>query len=81
LWGDKKTYTEGEEDQSILHTHTYMHTHRHVYEDSIMKPTKNFGKEGSGEANGNIMREMNLFKVHCIHVWNYHNEIPCIINV
>jgi hypothetical protein len=27
------------------------------------------------------MREMNLFKVHCIHVWNYHNEIPCIINV
>jgi hypothetical protein len=26
--------------------------------------------------NENIMERVNLFKVHCIHIWNYHNEIP-----
>jgi hypothetical protein len=26
--------------------------------------------------NGDIMKGMNLFMVHCIHAWNYHTEIP-----
>jgi hypothetical protein len=32
-------------------------------------------REKEGGENGNTMEEMNLFKVHCTHVWNYHNEI------
>jgi hypothetical protein len=32
------------------------------------------GKRERG--NGNIMERVNLFEVHCMHVWNYHNEIP-----
>jgi hypothetical protein len=27
------------------------------------------------------MQEMNLFKGCCMHVWNHHNKIPCIINL
>jgi hypothetical protein len=33
-----------------------------------------FEKEG-GEGHGNIMERVNLFKVHCTHLWNYKNEI------
>jgi hypothetical protein len=25
--------------------------------------------------------EVKLFKLDCMHVWNYHNEPSCIINV
>jgi hypothetical protein len=34
---------------------------------------KKKGKAGGG---GSVMEEMNLFKVHCMHAWNYLNEIP-----
>jgi hypothetical protein len=44
-----------------------------------MKATRHSLKKR--ERNGNIMEGVNLFKVHCMHVWNYPNEIPCIINV
>jgi hypothetical protein len=27
------------------------------------------------------MQGMNLFKEHCIHVWNYHSDPPFITNV
>jgi hypothetical protein len=39
------------------------------YEDSINTVCKTEGKEG--ESNGG----MNLFKVQCMHLGNYHNEI------
>jgi hypothetical protein len=46
-----------------------------------MKPTTLLEKgEGREGGNGNIMEGMNLFKVHCTHVWNYHSEVPLIIN-
>jgi hypothetical protein len=38
------------------------------YKNSIMKPIKLYLKKG-GE-NGNIMEGVNLFKVHCMCVWN-----------
>jgi hypothetical protein len=37
-----------------------------------MKP---FEKGDRGE-DGNIVEGMRLLKVHCTHLWNYHNEIP-----
>jgi hypothetical protein len=38
---------------------------------------------GRGEGrNGNIMEGVNLSKLYCMHVWNYHKETPPhIINV
>jgi hypothetical protein len=27
------------------------------------------------------MEGMNLFKVYCMHMWNYHSEISLIINI
>jgi hypothetical protein len=27
-------------------------------------------------ASGNLVEEVNLFKVPCMCVWNFHNEIP-----
>jgi hypothetical protein len=44
----------GEEDESY-----YICT----YKDSIVKPTKQFEREKEGGENGNIMEEVNLFKV------------------
>jgi hypothetical protein len=39
------------------------------YEDHIVKPTKHCLKKGEGgEGNGNILKEMNLFKVHCMEL-------------
>jgi hypothetical protein len=23
-----------------------------------------------------VREEVHLFKVHCMHIWNYHNKIP-----
>jgi hypothetical protein len=28
-----------------------------------------------------VMDGVNSLQVHCAHLWKYHNEIPCIINV
>jgi hypothetical protein len=63
-----------EENPSMLHF---------TYEDSIRKLTENCLEQGQKEwkYNGNIIEGMNFLKVHCKHVWNYHNEISCIINV
>jgi hypothetical protein len=44
----------------------------YTYEDGAMKPTKHCEK---GEK-GNIIEGVNFFKVHYVHVWNHHNEIP-----
>jgi hypothetical protein len=49
------------------------------FEDSLMKPTKHYLKDGG---RGTGIREwkcnggFNVFKVHCTHIWNYHNKIP-----
>jgi hypothetical protein len=48
----------------------------YTHEDSIMKPTKHcLRKERKERVNGNITEGVNLFKLHCTHVWNYHDEI------
>jgi hypothetical protein len=49
----------------------------YTYEDSIMKPIEHCLKKqgearGKKEYNGGV----NLFKVHRMHVWNYHSELP-----
>jgi hypothetical protein len=77
--GQKEMLLEGEKDQCMSHTHTHIHTHTHTpthtYEDSIMKPTKHCFKTGRRDrTEWNIMVGMNMFKVHCIHLWNYHND-------
>jgi hypothetical protein len=33
------------------------------------------------KGNENVMDGVNSLQVHCAHLWKYHNEIPCIINV
>jgi hypothetical protein len=38
------------------------------------------GGEGGG-GNGNIMEVANLFKVHCTHVWDYHNKPLYVISI
>jgi hypothetical protein len=48
----------------------------YMYEDGIVKPTKHHEKgrrreEGPWGHNGG-----SLFKVHRLHLWNYHSEIP-----
>jgi hypothetical protein len=45
----------------------YIYTHEHS-----IATNKHCLKKGDG----NIMEGVTLLKVHCIHVWNYHNEIP-----
>jgi hypothetical protein len=49
----------------------------YTYKDSIMKLTEHClkGEESEGEWEYNI-EGVNLFKVHCTLVWNYHKEIP-----
>jgi hypothetical protein len=47
------------------------------YEDNLIKSTNTvykIGEEAEGEWKYNI--GVNLLKVHCTHVWNYHNQIP-----
>jgi hypothetical protein len=49
----------------------------YIFKDSIIKPTKYcLKRQGEERENANIMEGMNLFKVLCTHVWNYHNETP-----
>jgi hypothetical protein len=41
-----------------------------------------FKKGGRAErGDRNIMEAVNLFKVYCTHVYNYHSKTPQIINV
>jgi hypothetical protein len=35
-----------------------------------------FERWGKGERRNGNMEGVNPFKVHCMHAWNYHNEIP-----
>jgi hypothetical protein len=44
-----------------------------TYEDSIRKPTKHCLK--GGEEKWKYGEGVDLFKVHCMHVWNYHGKI------
>jgi hypothetical protein len=43
-----------------------------MYENRIMKPTKNCFKRESKR----VKEGMKLIKVYRMHVWKYHNEIP-----
>jgi hypothetical protein len=66
----KERILRSEEDQSMLQIYC-------TYKESIIKPTKHcLKKEEERRENGTVMEEVNLFKAHCKHVWNYHNEIP-----
>jgi hypothetical protein len=52
----------------------------YAYEDSIMKHTLFEKERRRSRKNGKIMDGVNLFKIYCIHIWNYHSETPRIIN-
>jgi hypothetical protein len=79
----RRVSREGEEERKgrVLTRLKYISIYRH--EDIIMKPTKHYlKKEGRGKGRyRNIMGDVNLFKVCCMHVWNYHKEISHTINV
>jgi hypothetical protein len=47
-----------------------------LFKDSTVKPTEHCFRRGEEVRNENIMEEVNLFKVHCTHVWSYRNEAP-----
>jgi endo-beta-N-acetylglucosaminidase D len=70
--GGKSRILRGEED--ILHVHVqkqHNETHHILY--------KKWGRKTRGNTNSGGDE---LFKVHCAHVWNYHNETSfykCII--
>jgi hypothetical protein len=52
----------------------------YTYEDNIMNTTKHFEKGDKGErGHGNIMKGVKLFKVHCMHIWNFTIKSPCNI--
>jgi hypothetical protein len=65
LWG-RGWRRKGEGPGESIEVH-YTHTHIHTHEDNKMKPTKHCGVK-------EYIEEVNLFKVHCMHLWNYHNE-------
>jgi hypothetical protein len=49
----------------------------YMCKDNIMEPTKHSikkGRRGREEWEYNAGQGLDLFKVHCTHVWNYHNE-------
>jgi hypothetical protein len=48
-----------------------------MYENIIMKPIKIILKGGIIKSN----RGDDMIKVHYMHVWNYHNESLCTINI
>jgi hypothetical protein len=52
-----------------------------VNEDNLMKDIKHCFEKGEWEDRGEITERVNLFKVHCLPLWNYHNDIPCTINI
>jgi hypothetical protein len=63
---------------TYIHIYMYTHTSTHTHKDNIMKLTKHYLKK-SGEKGGdywNTIEGVNLFKAHCTHLWNYHNETP-----
>jgi hypothetical protein len=45
-----------------------------LFDDNIRKPSTLFEREEKGE--NRAIRGVSFFKVHCTHVWNYHNETP-----
>jgi hypothetical protein len=69
--GAKERILRGEEDQNTLH----------IYVQRLCNKTHQILKRREGKENGNIMEGVNLFKVHCKYVWNYHNEPPHIIKL
>jgi hypothetical protein len=60
-----------------IHVYICVCIHIHMYEDSIMKPTKYCLKRGGErkEGYGNVIEAVNLFKVHCMHLRNYHHTL------
>jgi hypothetical protein len=46
-----------------------------MHKDSILKPTKHCSKKGQGGKGGmELNASVNLLKVFCTHLWNYHSE-------
>jgi hypothetical protein len=64
-----------------VHLHTYVYIIYNIHEGSTVKPTKcclqKVGEEGEL---GNIIKEVNLFKVCCTHIQYYHRP-SCTINI
>jgi hypothetical protein len=72
----KERILMSEEDQSMLYIYIYIIKQcKEIYQTMFER------REKKERGNGNIMQEMNLFKGCCMHVWNHHNKIPCIINL
>jgi hypothetical protein len=66
--GVKERVLGGEKGWSMLYTY--------ICEDRIIKPTKYCLKKVGRMEGGykNIIEEVNLFKVSCMHLWHYHNK-------
>jgi hypothetical protein len=64
--GEEEQLLRGEED-GIHYVHTCERQHNETHQTL-------FDKAGRKE-------QEYLFKVHCRHLWNYHNEIPSTVNV
>jgi hypothetical protein len=59
----------GAEDRSMLHTYVPMVT-------AWCNPPSTVERAGKGGCNNG---GVSMFKVHRMHVWNYHNKIPPIL--
>jgi hypothetical protein len=81
----KKRILMGEKDQSITHTYifTFIYTCIYVYIKTYMfvykisyksNPIKYFKRREDEGGVWEYMEGMNLFKVHCMNLWIYHNE-------
>jgi hypothetical protein len=51
----------------------------YMFKGHIMKPTKHCKRGKEEKENWNIVERVNLFKMQCMHVWNYHKETPSVL--
>jgi hypothetical protein len=54
----------------VCYTHAYEGTHQTLWKRGEQEEGEQKEEEGS------MTEGDKLFKVHYMHVWNYHNEIP-----
>jgi hypothetical protein len=67
IWGGKSMGGEGAKEGILKGKKDQSMLHVYVWRQH---------NETNQWENGNIIEGVNLFKVHCTHIWNYHNETP-----
>jgi hypothetical protein len=73
---------EGGGSKYVIYTYIYFYVRVYLCVCVILRNKLNTVEKGEGEKRKQIYNGgVNVFKVHCSHVWNHHNEPSCIIKV